>query len=205
MAAAARIYREQFPGRVAQRFGNACAAGEFYTDLFRLTRLTWPETFFVARAGDELAGYLILTAPGASFAKGLLREGFLLRAVCRAATGRYGLCFRAARQVVRSLGAGRGAFDHLPHVYVVAVDSRYRGQGIGSGLLAAARAWCGGRYAGMWLYVERENEGAIRLYKKIGFTIAQSDGLQHAMVWNFGDRPGDKIAGATLGADRSTM
>lgn len=186
--AAARIYREQFPKRVAQWFGNERAAGEFYTDLFRLARLTWRETFFVARTGDELAGYLILTVPGTGFAQGLLREGFVFRSGWRAVTGRYGFCTRAVGQIVRSLGARPTGFDHLPHVYVVAVDPRFTGQGIGSGLVTMARTWCVGRFAGMWLHVERDNQAAIRLYERIGFTIAQSDSLQHAMIWNFSDR-----------------
>jgi ribosomal protein S18 acetylase RimI-like enzyme len=185
ISAVARIYAEQFPGRVAQRFGNPRAAGEFYGDLFRLARVTWPETFFVARAGRELVGYLILALPGRGLTQGLLREGFLWRCCWRAVSGRYGFFARAAGQALRSLGASQSCSFELPHVYVIAVDSRYTGRGIGTLLLAAARTWCESKFNGMWLFVERENAPAIRLYERIGFTIAQSGRLQHAMVWNF--------------------
>ena len=56
----------------------------------------------------------------------------------------------------------------------LAVDEKYRRQGMGAALLAAAKAWAKARgLAYMELQVLAENDGARALYKKEGFATAR--------------------------------
>ncbi|RJQ76501.1 mycothiol synthase [Pseudonocardiaceae bacterium YIM PH 21723] len=66
--------------------------------------------------------------------------------------------------------------DGLGEVYVVGVDPESQGGGLGKALtLAGLRHLRGRELAEVMLYVERDNEAAVHVYQKLGFTRASSD------------------------------
>jgi ribosomal protein S18 acetylase RimI-like enzyme len=189
LESAARIFVRSFPRRALRLFRVEAPAVAFYRDLFELMRLAHGKTFFAARKGGELVGYLILTVPEMSLLRAAWREGFPLRVAWRALSGRYGYSFSLVVAALKALcggGSPPGERELLraPHVYVVVVGRQDTGTGIGSALIDQARAACQGRYRRIWLYVEVENAQAVRLYERIGFRIVRSDAAQHAMVWD---------------------
>ena len=63
-----------------------------------------------------------------------------------------------------------GHDGHRGWVYYLAVDSQYRGEGIGSALMAAAEGWLRSRDAvKMQLIVRTGNVDALGFYDKIGY------------------------------------
>lgn len=65
-------------------------------------------------------------------------------------------------------------------VYVVGLASEFRGRGLGDPLLRLGLAHMVGKGAGrVILYVEAENEPAVRVYRNLGFVVAE----EHA-VWS---------------------
>ncbi|NLF92032.1 MAG: mycothiol synthase [Corynebacterium marinum] len=67
-------------------------------------------------------------------------------------------------------------------VYVVGLASAFRGRGLGDPLLRLGLAHMAGKGAGrVILYVEAENEPAVRVYRNLGFAIVE----EHA-VWSQG-------------------
>jgi ribosomal protein S18 acetylase RimI-like enzyme len=188
--AAARIYLENFPQYSRQFFRRPAHAAAFYRDLMELMRICYGPTFFAAWEGNRLVGFLILTLPGRNTIGPALREGFLWRAAGHALTGKYGAAFRLFLHAGGALsGFGSGSpgrhLAGLPHVYVLAVASGYTGRGIGRELQERARQACTGKFDAMCLYVERENDAAIRFYERVGFRIIHSDTGRHAMMWKF--------------------
>ncbi len=80
--------------------------------------------------------------------------------------------------------------DHrlpLGEIYVVAVDPAFQGLDLGRSLVLAGLDWLyrQGLRVGM-LYVDADNEPALRLYEKLGFTV---DHVDRAYVGDVGDRP----------------
>lgn len=57
----------------------------------------------------------------------------------------------------------------IAHIANIATDSRYRGRGFATGIISEILARCFREADHAILYVEAENEPAIRLYQKIGF------------------------------------
>jgi ribosomal protein S18 acetylase RimI-like enzyme len=187
---AVRIYLESFPARVSHLFRNERHAEQFYIDLMELMRLAHGRTFFAALHQGRLAGYLILTLPGRSLLAALFRERFILRVAARALMGRYGYSLSVFSRVLRGFfqtgnSEAERELSATPHIYVVAVEKRSAGRGIGSALVEQAGAACQGQFHRIWLNVERENTGAIRMYERIGFRILESDPLKNVMVWDF--------------------
>lgn len=187
---AVRIYLQSFPARVRRWFGKESQAAQFYLDLMELMRLAYGRTFFAARYQDRLVGYLILTLPRPSLFAALFREGFILHAAAHALMGRYGFSVSVLSKAFLGLFSSGNSevesrLSDSPHIYVVAVEKEFTGKGIGSALVEQARAICQGQFHRIWLCVERENAGAVRLYERIGFRILESDTLQHVMVWEF--------------------
>lgn len=190
---AASIYLHRFPQRVRTWFRRPDQALCFYADLFELMRLTHPGTFFAARLGERLAGYLILTRPEASLLRTVFGQWFLARAIWHAGTGRYGFSPSLVWKALQSTRHPEASLvsriaDGTPHVYVVAVRPECSGRGIGTALLEQARLACTGRYREISLCVERDNGNAIRLYQRLGFRIAGSDEAEHVMVREIGQR-----------------
>lgn len=186
---AARIYVQTFPHRVRKWFHDDDRAFAFYRDLFEWMRLVHGNTFFSARRQAELVGFLILTLPDVRHLQAAWREGFCLRAAWHALSGRYSYSISFLSAVLaelfgRSSSAPNQSLMKAPHVYVVAVEKKNIGRGIGSALIEQARMACAGRYSRMSLFVERENAKAVQLYERIGFRIVSSDAQQHAMIWD---------------------
>ena len=186
---AARIYVQTFPHRTRKWFREDERAFAFYRDLFHWMRLVHGNTFFSARRQTELVGFLILTLPDARHLRAAWKEGFCLRMAWHALSGRYGHSFSFFLAVLgRLLGRGSAPLNRqltrMPHVYVVAVEKRNIGRGIGSGLIERGRAACAGHYSKISLSVERKNAKAVRLYERIGFRIVSSDAHRHDMIWD---------------------
>lgn len=85
------------------------------------------------------------------------------------------LLSRLERRTRLLFGLERGEEDpdlHIGHVMNLAVDPSYRGRGLGAELLQAGLAYLKGLGARqVELEVRTENEPAIRLYRRFGFTI----------------------------------
>jgi len=184
---AAEIYVRSFPRRVARLFPEVSQAQAFYRDFMELQWLAHRHSWFVARSEGRLAGFLILTAPETSLFRALFREGFAFRAALHALLGRYG--YAPLGRIVKLVLAGEqkapGVPPGCPHVSVVAVREGHTGEGIGSALLDMARASCGTACDRMWLNVESDNSGAIRLYERIGFRVVGSSAAELQMLWEF--------------------
>jgi ribosomal protein S18 acetylase RimI-like enzyme len=187
--AAARIFVDTFAPRVRAIIARTDHAYAFYADLFEMKRQRWPDGFLAAR-DERLAGFLILTraraAPGAR--AGARR--FAARMIARLLRGSYGWPLPILQQ---ALAATRREYDEratrplrdVPHVYAVAVHPEATRRGIGSGLVHAARDACQPGDGSMWLRVEADNEGAIRLYERLGFRFLVRGAREHLMVWDF--------------------
>jgi ribosomal protein S18 acetylase RimI-like enzyme len=186
---AARIFVQSFPRRVNKWFSKERQARQFYHDLLELMLMAHPRTFFVARQNDAVVGFLILTLPGTSLGRALLRNRFVLHLAARYAGGRYGLSLSLFTTALRSVVAApfsRKAGAHKdPHVYVVAVDKDHTGKGIGSALIEQAKVASRNKFPRLMLYVDVDNVGATRLYERTGFRIVKSDSFQHEMVCDF--------------------
>ncbi|MEA2843151.1 MAG: mycothiol synthase [Actinomycetota bacterium] len=69
--------------------------------------------------------------------------------------------------------------DHSPalgEIYVVAVDPGFQGLGLGRALVVAGLGWLADRgLETAMLYVDADNEPAIRLYESLGFTVDHVD------------------------------
>ncbi|HVF14217.1 MAG TPA: mycothiol synthase [Acidimicrobiales bacterium] len=76
-------------------------------------------------------------------------------------------------------GHGHGHGDHgalLGEIYVVAVDPAYQRLGLGRQMVLAGLDWLA--YRGIrtaMLYVDADNDGALRLYDSMGFTLDHVD------------------------------
>ena len=66
----------------------------------------------------------------------------------------------------------------LGEIYVIAVDPPFHGQGLGKPMTLAGLEWlaAAGLETGM-LYVESDNEAAVRTYERIGFSTHREDTL----------------------------
>lgn len=64
----------------------------------------------------------------------------------------------------------------LGEIYVIAVDPDHHGKGLGKALTLAGLQWLSdhGMRTGM-LYVEHDNDAAVRTYERIGFTVHHVD------------------------------
>ncbi|MDN5931689.1 MAG: mycothiol synthase [Pseudonocardia sp.] len=68
--------------------------------------------------------------------------------------------------------------EHIGEVYVLGVDPSAQGTGLGSVLTVAGLLHLHGRgLRQVLLYVEADNEAAVRVYRKLGFTVRHSDVL----------------------------
>jgi mycothiol synthase len=69
--------------------------------------------------------------------------------------------------------------DHTPvlgEIYVIAVDPAHHGHGLGRALTVAGLEFMAGRGVGVgMLYTDATNEGAVSLYRALGFTVDHVD------------------------------
>lgn len=70
----------------------------------------------------------------------------------------------------------------------ISLCARLRGQGVGSALLAQTQHEAGRRGCGLRLHVRCGNDGAERLYRRLGFAVVDDDGVYRAMRWRCGGR-----------------
>jgi mycothiol synthase len=64
----------------------------------------------------------------------------------------------------------------LGEIFVIGVDPDFHGQGMGGPMTAAGLAWLHDQGLGTgMLYVEADNEPAVRTYHRLGFTVARTD------------------------------
>lgn len=143
-----------------------------------------PETQSVSlRAADltDVAGIQALYCDVAREGGGLARrvdeitpdhvEAFVLKAL------KAGLIFVAIRDgdmvgEIHGARPGPRQFDHVLGDLTLAIIPAYQGQGIGGQLLLKLiRAAQEGDYGRIELFCREGNEGAIRLYERLGFTI----------------------------------
>ena len=87
----------------------------------------------------------------------------------------------AGRLYVQRGGAGTGRDEDL--IVDISLFPGHRGKGVGAALIQAvqAEAAAGGR--GTWLHVQRYNDGARRLYERLGFIADDHGGSHIAMHW----------------------
>lgn len=66
--------------------------------------------------------------------------------------------------------------EPLGEIYVIGIDPDFHGRGLGAPMTAAGLSWLNdqGLTTGM-LYVEADNEPAVRTYERLGFTILRTD------------------------------
>lgn len=195
---AARLFVESFPARAHSLFGTPAQAEAFYTDYMDLMRLSYGQTFFAARAARQLAGCLLVTMPSRENLRSIFRDGFMFRAATHAASGRYGFSLRLLSRLLGAILGKRGeslgeVLHGVPHIDVVVVDQAYGGKGIATRLMEMAREACSSRFEKIWLAVDVENVAAIRFYEHVGFRIRHSNSSQHAMVWDFAEKPAARL------------
>lgn len=99
-------------------------------------------------------------------------EGFLLHFIDDELAG---FCWT---KVHDDVGEGEGAGERAGEIYVIAVDPKFHGRGLGKAMTLAGLQYLSslGITIGM-LYVESDNEAAVATYEKLGFTVGRSDTL----------------------------
>jgi ribosomal protein S18 acetylase RimI-like enzyme len=75
---------------------------------------------------------------------------------------------------------GYGFMDDATPELAMAVMPAWRGQGVGSRLLAALLDAAAGRYATVSLNVQTDNP-AVRLYRRLGFEVVEDGGTWYTM------------------------
>lgn len=185
--AAVSIYLQNFPHLAEKWFVNPEHARVFYSDLIELLWRMYSETFFTAKFDSQLAGFLILTVPESRVIPTFLNRGFLTKVTRHFLSGSYGRSIKFYTKVLKDLARLENSkFEKslraYPKVYILAVDQRYTGMGIGSELIQRALDLCSQAYRKMWLYVEIDNTSAVRFYQRFGFRIIHSNNIQHVMT-----------------------
>jgi mycothiol synthase len=146
-------------------------------DLHRRMREPWfdPAGFFLAFRGDRLVGFHWTKVHGGDDSHGTVvgggpapeRQGRERQAQDRQAQD---------RQAQDRHGRERHGHDPIGEVYVVGVDPAEQGTGLGTALTVLGLQHL--RHLGLpdaMLYVDADNDAAIRLYTKLGFTRWETD------------------------------
>lgn len=74
-----------------------------------------------------------------------------------------------------------------PHV---ALLSAFQGRGIGTGILRALQDRAQGEGKPLSLHVQRGNDGAAALYRRLGFTLAEPGATHDHFIWTAGESQG---------------
>jgi len=170
------------PTAVADPRGLASGRGacRLYLDKVRLFHACEPGGILVARDGERIAGFLIVTASVARFKRYALRSGAALRIALRAALGMYGLDGAILRKIavlpftifggrIRRGGTSPGMLPDAK-VWAVVTAREHRRMGVASALLEAGEAYL--RSLGVpsvGITVGIGNEPAIGAYRKAGY------------------------------------
>jgi len=171
--ALARLWLEAFPHKFAYLMGDR--ALPVVREWLGVVPETWEGTW-IAQVDGEVVGYIQLQSCAS-------RNG--LGASWRVACRKLGLARRLFRVARRHLGILGGATclarlatteirplqnDEL-YIEMIGVSTVWRGRRVGSGLLAFAETQARARgLRRLRLGVVSENEGAIRLYQRFGYT-----------------------------------
>jgi len=166
-ADAARLHRAQLPGSFLASLGPG-----FLRVLYRRLVVDGASTVLVARAGDEVLGFVAGTEDTGRFMRRFVRRDGPRAAVAGAA----GLLRHpvAAVETLR-YGPASADVDGLPvaELLALAVDPAARRQGLGLRLIRALQDDVRARdVPGMRVTVASENAGAIVAYERAGFRRA---------------------------------
>jgi len=151
-------------------------------DVFAVCLAAEPPALIVAeeQATRRIAGYIFAPAALSRLGPAALRGG-LWRLGLGWLRGRYKLGIAAVAIALRNavhnlLDLRREVGSHLAseaRIFSVAVHPDYQGQGLGSSLTSAGMAYLRGQGATkVRLEVRPSNAAAIRVYMKLGFTVA---------------------------------
>jgi ribosomal protein S18 acetylase RimI-like enzyme len=80
------------------------------------------------------------------------------------------------------------------HLIVIALLPAFQGRGIGTGILRALQDQAQGEGKPLSLHVQRGNDGAAALYRRLGFTLARPGGIHDHFTWAAGESRGQPAA-----------
>lgn len=80
------------------------------------------------------------------------------------------------------LGLKFDKYKRQGRIVLVAVHKKYRGRGIGSALMSKCIEYGKGKIISIFVKTQRQNHGALRLYKKMGFRTAGRDKIFHKKI-----------------------
>ena len=172
----ARVYLRAFPDTL-RAIESPRLSALAVADVMRAPMLADSGSILIAHApGGEVVGYVIAVGDASTIPHVAIFRGLLLKWLFRWLRGRYRLSPRGALALLRDKFHARQAWrmgdTEIPsRILSLAVDPDWQGRGIGEQLLEAAlqRLRELGRTR-VRLEVRPENQAALRLYQKLGFT-----------------------------------
>lgn len=80
------------------------------------------------------------------------------------------------------------------HLIDIALLPAFQGRGIGTGILRALQNRAQGEGKPLSLHVQRGNDGAAALYRRLGFTLARPGASHDHFIWTAGESQGQPAA-----------
>lgn len=165
-------------------------------DLFKLLLITFGNGFMVAVYDEQVCGYIVMVDNIKKLWLKAFTSGYLFKMALKALLGKYGLNFQTLFQSIKNklfYMKFEVSTQDSAQVLSIAVDSKYRGKGVGGQLLQAGLKYVSALGAKtVKLEARPDNVPAVKLYKKFGFkTIGKTQDLQGEwliMVKNLANR-----------------